>query len=279
MKIAIKSVKWTFHEVAAKKYFPNEQRIDIIEEKNIDSLINCIKNWKSDYWVIEIENTITWTIYNHLNHLIDDEITIKWETYINVEKNLAALPWATLDGIKYACWEYTAIEQTRKFFEKYPNITLVEVWDLSLAGRDIKNKNITNVGLIWWKLAAKLYWLNILIDKIDTENKNYTRFFIIKKKTEETEEKFNKATIHMHLPNQVGSLMKTLWVITAYGINVTKIESVPIPGEPFHYSFFIDITFPHPQYFYDMMTAIKPLLKDVNILWKYMNNDKILWDN
>ena len=83
----------------------------------------------------------------------------------------------------------------------------------------------------------------------------------------------------MHLPNQVGSLMKTLWVITAYGINVTKIESVPIPGEPFHYSFFIDITFPHPQYFYDMMTAIKPLLKDVNILWKYMNNDKIIWDN
>lgn len=280
MKVAIKSVKWTFHEIAAKQYFPNEQRMDILEEKDIETLIEDVANWKADYWVIEIENTITWTIYDHLNHLKNKDITINWETYLKVEKNLCALPWATLEGIKYACWEHTAIEQTRKFFEKnYPNITIVEVWDLSMAWRQIKEKNITNTWLIGWKLAAKQYWFNILIDRIDEDKKNFTRFFVIQKRTEEENNKINKASLHILLPNQVGSLMKILWIIAAYEMNLTKIESVPIPWEQFHYSFYIDITFKIPQLYYDMLKAVRPLVKELNVLGEYQVNDKILGEN
>lgn len=278
MKVAIKSVKWTFHEIATKQYFPNEQRIDILEEKDIDSLIEDVASEKADYWVIEIENTVTWTIYDHLNSLKNENINIIWETYLKVEKNLAALPWATLSTVKYAFWEHTAIEQTRKYFEKnFPEIKLVEVWDLSIAWREIISKNSTNSWLIWWKLAAKKYGFNILIDKIDEAKKNYTRFFVIQKKKEENR-KFNKASLHILLPNQVGSLMKILWVIAAYEMNLTKIESVPIPWEPFHYSFYIDITFPFPEMYNNMINAIKPLVKELNILWEYQVNDKYLWE-
>ena len=279
MKIAIKSVKWTYHEIAAKQFFPNEQRMDILEEKDIESLTEDVISWKAEYWVIEIENTVTWTIYDHLNCLKKEDITIIWETYIKVEKNLAALPWATLSDLQYAFWEHTAIEQTRKYFEKnHPNIKLVEVWDLSIAWREIVEKNLTNAWLIWWKLAAKVYGFNILIDKIDEDKKNYTRFFVIQKKKEDENKKFNKASLHIMLPNQVGSLMKILWIIAAYEMNLTKIESVPIPGEPFHYSFFIDITFPYNQLYYSMLNAIRPLLKELNVLWEYDNNDKIIWE-
>lgn len=277
MKVAIKSVKWTFHEIAAKQYFPNEQRMDILEEKDIETLLDDVAAWKADYWVIEIENTITWTIIDHLNYLKNKDVSIIWETYLKVEKNLSALPWATLENIKYACWEHTAIEQTRKFFEKnYPDIALIEVWDLSIAWRQIKEKNITNTWLIGWKLAAKKYWFNILIDKINDEKKNYTRFFVIQKKSEEEKKNFNKASLHILIPNQVGSLMKILWIIAAYEMNITKIESIPIPWEHFHYSFYIDITFKIPELYQDMLKAIRPLLKDLNVLWEYQTNDKIL---
>ena len=276
MKIAIKSVKWTYHEMAAKQYFPNEQRIDISEKKDIESLLDAVASWEADYWVVEIENTITWTIYNHLDLLKDKDVSIIWETYLKVEKNLSALPWAIFENIKVVCWEPAAIEQTRKFFEKYPDIQIVECWDLSIAWREIKEKNLTHVWLIWWKLAAKMYWFNILIDKIDGDKKNYTRFFVVQSKSKVEAKEFNKASLHIQLPHQVGSLMQILWIIAAYGMNLTKIESVPILWEPFHYGFYVDITFWDVQRYRDMLTAIKPLIKELDVLWEYLAYDK-LW--
>lgn len=104
MKIAIKSVKWTYHEMAAKQYFPNEQRIDISEKKDIESLLDAVASWEADYWVVEIENTITWTIYNHLDLLKDKDVSIIWETYLKVEKNLSALPWAIFEKLRTCCY-------------------------------------------------------------------------------------------------------------------------------------------------------------------------------
>lgn len=276
MKIAIKSVKWTFHEIAAKQYFSNEQWIDILEEKDFETLLDDVASWKADYWVIEIENTITWTNYNYLNLLWSKDVAIQWELYMKVEKYLSALPWATLENIKVVCWEPTAIEMTRKFFEKYPKIKVVECWDLSIAWREIKEKNLTHVWLIWGKTAAKFYWFNILADKIDSDKKNFTRFFIIQSRNKEKNEVYNKASLHIMLPHQVWSLMQILWVIAAYWISLTKIESVPILGEPFHYSFFVDVAFTDMKRYQEMMSAIRPLIKELDIMWEYKAFDKPL---
>ena len=280
MKIAIKSVKWTFHEIAARQYFPNQQVIDILEKTDIQSLLKDVEDWTADYWVIEIENTITWTIYNHLHYLRNANVSIIWETYLNVDKNLSALPGVSFNDIKYVCWEHTAIEQTRSFFEKYPNITIIECGNLSIAWRNIKEKNLMDAWLIGGRLAAKMYWFNILIDKIESEIKNYTRFVIVKRKAEVSENKdFNMATLHIVIPNQIWSLMKILWVITAYDINLTKIESVPIHWEPFHYSFYIDIGFTYKQSYEGMLAAVRPLAKELDVLWEYKANDKIMSEN
>jgi prephenate dehydratase len=78
------------------------------------------------------------------------------------------------------------------------------------------------------------------------------------------------------LPHQVGSLMQILWIIAAYWMNLTKIESVPILWEPFHYGFYVDVAFSDVQRYRDMLTAIKPLIKELDILWEYLAYDK-LW--
>ena len=69
MKIAIKEAKWTYHEIAAKQYFQKEQLVDIVEKIDMESLLDSVISWEADYWLIEIENTITWTMYHYLNLL------------------------------------------------------------------------------------------------------------------------------------------------------------------------------------------------------------------
>ena len=278
MKIAIKEAKWTYHEIAAKQYFQKEQLVDIVEKIDMESLLDSVISWEADYWLIEIENTITWTMYHYLNLLNTKNISIIWETYLKVEQNLIALPWSKLEDIKAVCWKPTGIEQARRFFDNYPKINLIECENLSIIWRDIKEKNLKSVWLIWWKLTAKMYGFNILADKIEGERKNYTRFLIVQEKSKVQNKEFNKASLHILLPHQVGSLMKILWIVAAYWITLTKIESVPIPSEPFNYSFYIDISFDYPQRYHGMLTAIKPLLKELDILWEYLAYNKPIWN-
>lgn len=276
MKIAIQWVKWAFHEVAAKKYFKDEASIEIVEKIDFPSLLDSVVNGESDYWVIAIENTIAGTIYPNLNLLKDKKVSILWETYIRIKQNLAALPWVKISDLKEVHSHYMAIDQTREFFEKYPDIKLVECADTALAFREIKEKNLTTIWAIWWDLAAELYWLNILCEWIETNKKNYTRFFIVQKDTWEQNNDFDKASLHLVLPHQVWSLVQILSIISAYWINLTKIESLPILGEPFHYRFYLDVKFSDKERYRQMLNAINPLLKELDILWEYIDWEPLL---
>jgi prephenate dehydratase len=153
---------------------------------------------------------------------------------------------------------------------------LVECADTALAFREIKEKNLTTIWAIWWDLAAELYWLNILCEWIETNKKNYTRFFIVQKDTWKQNDDFDKASLHLVLPHQVWSLVQILSIISAYWINLTKIESLPILGEPFHYRFYLDVKFSDKNRYKQMLNAINPLLKELDVLWEYIDGEPLL---
>lgn len=274
MKIAIQWVKWAFHEVAARQYFSNESNIEIIEKDDFEPLLDSVESWESDYWVIAIENTIVGTIYHNLNLIKDKKVIIIWEIYIRIEQNLAALPWVKIEDLKEVHSHYMAIDQTRKFFEKYPHIKLVESPDTALSFREIKETQRWDLWAIWWTLAAEVYWLDILAKWIETNKENYTRFFIVQKNSKFANTFYNKASLHLLLPHQVGSLVQILSVMAAYWINLTKIESLPIVWEPFHYRFYVDVIFSNIERYHQMLSAIRPLLKELDVLWEYLAYDE-----
>lgn len=277
MKIAIQWIKWAFHEIAARQYFSKESDIEIVEKDDFDVLLDSVVSGESDYWVIAIENTIVWTIYQNLSLIKDKKVSIIWEIYIRIEQNLAALPGVKIEDIKEVHSHYMAIDQTRKFFEKYPNIKLVESPDTALAFREIKESQRTDLWAIWWKLAAEVYGLDIVAEWIETNKQNYTRFFIVQKDSKFANTVYNKASLHILLPHQVGSLVQILSVMAAYGINLTRIESLPILWEPFHYRFYVDVIFSDIQRYHEMISAVRPLLKQLDVLWEYLAYDEDMW--
>ena len=113
----------------------------------------------------------------------------------------------------------------------------------------------------------------MLVPGIETNKKNYTRFLIVKREDLPGLEAYNKASLSIVLSSHMGSLSQILSIIAFYGIDLTKIESLPIIGEPLNYMFYIDVRFERMERYHNMLTAIRPLLKELDILGEYMADE------
>ena len=145
---------------------------------------------------------------------------------------------------------YMAINQTRTFFEDYPWIRLVEYGDTA-------------------KSAADIYGLEIIADSIETYKQNFTRFLIFDDSIHVDKSRINKASMCFTLPHKPGSLTHVLTILSFYDMNLTRIQSLPIPGQEWQYFFYVDIKFEDYARYEQALSAVKPLMTDLNILGEY----------
>jgi len=273
MRIAIQGVRGAFHEVAAREFFDGKN-LDIVEKMTFEDVLDSVVDYESDYGMFAIENTIAGTIHANLNLLRMKDVKIVGEIFIRIKQNLAVLPGVSINDLTEVRSHYMAINQTRQFFRKYPNIRLVECEDTALALRQVSEGNLETVGAIGGELAAGLYGLDIAAEGIETNKKNYTRFFVVSRTADGIVENYNKASLNLTLGNQLGSLAQILSIVSYYGIDLTKIESLPILGQPLNYMFYIDVRFDDKNRYQNMLTAIRPLLKDMHIMGEYVAADQ-----
>ena len=111
--------------------------------------------------------------------------------------------------------------------------------------------------------------LEIISENIETNKNNYTRFLILENPKTIGNKDYNKASLALTLPHKKGSLAIILNIISFYDINLTKIESLPIVGEPWHYLFYIDVQFDSEDSYHQMISSLNPLIDDINVLGQY----------
>jgi prephenate dehydratase len=267
MKVSIQGIKGAFHEEAAKNYFNSD--IDIIPKITFDDVINSVLDGESDYGIMAIENTISGTIHTNLNLIKQSELKIKGEVYLPIKQNLVAIPGTKLEDINQVNSHYMALNQCRNYLRNYPKMRLVESEDTALSIKQIAKHRVGTVAAIGSKLAAEYYGLEIISEGIETNKNNYTRFLILEIPKRFDNKDYNKASLALTLPHRKGSLAIILNIISFYDINLTKIESVPIIGEPWHYLFYIDVQFNSEDSYHRMIDALKPLINDINVLGEY----------
>jgi len=267
MKVSIQGIKGAFHEEAAKNYFNLD--IEIVPKITFEDVIESVKSQETDYGIMAIENTISGTIHTNLNLIKQSGLKINGEVYLPIKQNLVALPGTQLEDLNQVNSHYMAINQCRDFFRNYPKIRLVESEDTALSIKHIAKHRIAEVAAIGSKLAAKYYGLEIIAEGIETNKKNYTRFLIIEKQTKNNQEDFNKASLALTLPHKKGSLAIILNIISFYDINLTKIESVPVIGDPWHYLFYIDVQFDSKENYQQMNQALNPIVDEIKKLGEY----------
>jgi len=266
-RVAIQGYRGCFHEEAARIFYKDE--IEIVECDLFSDLYEALSEGRADAAVMAIENTVSGGLIPNFDLLRQNPQAIKGEVFLRIEQNLMALPGQKLEDLREVRTHYMAINQTRKFFEDYPSIRLVESEDTAKSAAQVAREKLEGVGAVASALAAKLYGLEILAPGIETYKQNFTRFLIMDDSLVVPEESIDKASLCFTLPHSPGSLAHILTILSFYDINLTRIQSLPIPGKEWQYFFYADITFSTYERYQQAIAAVRPLIEEFRVLGEY----------
>ena len=271
-KIAIQGVKGCFHEQAARLFYEEHGHIvpDIVECLTFDGLYRSMNEGMADAAVMAIENTVSGGLLPNFELLRKYDRKIKGEVFLRIQQNLMALPGQSIANLKEVRTHYMAINQTREFFKDYPWIRLVESEDTAKSAAEVASEGLVGVGAVASTLAADLYGLEILAESIETYKQNFTRFLVFDDALEVDRTRVNKSSMCFTLPHTPGSLAHVLTILSFYGMNLTRIQSLPIPGQEWQYFFYVDIKFDDYVRYEQALAAVRPLMEDLNILGEYV---------
>ena len=271
-KVAIQGVKGCFHEQAARQFYQDHGHIvpEIVECATFNGLYRSMDLGEADAAVMAIENTVSGGLLPNFELLRKYDRKIRGEVFLRIQQNLMALPGQTIEDINEVRTHYMAITQTREFFKNYPWIRLVESEDTAKSAAEVAQLGLKGGGAVASELAAQLYGLEILAESIETYKQNFTRFLIFDDALEVDTTKVNKASMCFTLSHTPGSLAHVLTILSFYGMNLTRIQSLPIPGQEWQYFFYVDIKFDDHLRYEQALAAVRPLMEDLNILGEYI---------
>lgn len=269
--VAIQGVKGCFHEQAARLFYQDHGGIvpDIVECATFDGLYKSLDKGTADAAVMAIENTVSGGLLPNFELLRKYDRKIKGEVFLRIQQNLMAMPGQKIEDIKEVRTHYMAINQTREFFKDYPWIRLVESEDTAKSAAEVAEGGLKGVGAVASVLASDLYGLEILAEGIETYKQNFTRFLVFDDSLQVEKEEVNKSSMCFTLPHAPGSLAHVLTILSFYGMNLTRIQSLPIPGQEWQYFFYVDIKFDDYLRYEQALAAVRPLMEDLNILGEY----------
>lgn len=272
MKVAIQGVKGCFHEQAARLFYEGQGRMvsDIKECLTFEDLYRSLEDGTADSAVMAIENTVSGGLLPNFELLRRYDRKIKGEVFLRIQQNLMALPGQKIEDIREVRTHYMAINQTREFFKNRPWIRLVESEDTAKSAAEIASENLKGVGAVASVLASDIYGLEILAESIETYKQNFTRFLIFDEGLDIDADMINKVSMCFTLPHEPGSLAHVLTILSFYGMNLTRIQSLPIPGHEWQYFFYVDIKFENRRRYEQAIAAVRPLMEDLDILGEYI---------
>lgn len=274
VKVSIQGYEGSFHQLAARHFFGKE--VEVIPCDTFRDLVKIAGDKKeSNGGVMAIENSIAGSILPNYNLLQKSDLKITGEIYLQIRQNLLVNPGVKLEDIREVHSHSMAIQQCFGFLDKH-NWKLVETEDTALSAKHLYQHHSKHIAAIASRLAAELFKLNIIAPNIHTLKNNYTRFLIIQPE-ETTKEMKNadKASVNFHTDHSRGSLAKVLTKIADGGINLSKLQSFPIPGSDWKYSFHADMEFDSLEQFDKVIKEIKPITEALKIYGVYKKGKTI----
>ena len=277
-KVAIQGGLGAYHEIAARNYFSDDE-VSILPCITFRDIFTEAKKDPQLIGVMAIENTIVGGLLQNHDLLKLNDLWIAGECKLRISHCLAALPGQNVSNIKEVTSHPMALMQCDDFLDTMPNVKVVEHEDTALAAKEIAENNLKGVAAICSSYAAELYNLEVLASGIETNKRNFTRFLVLAQEQMLAELQKNnnidKSSLVFVLPHSEGSLSRVLSVLSFYGINLTRIQSLPIIGREWEYQFYIDLTFSDYHRYKQSIEAIMPLVADLKILGEYSKGKNI----
>ena len=264
MKVAIQGERGSFSHEAAERMVP---RCAVVPCARSAEVFDRVERGSVDAAVIPIENTLAGTVAEHADLLVARDVFIQREYLLRIVHNVIAAPGVKLASLRRALSHPVALDQCRDFFRNHPKIEPVAFYDTAGSVKHVIANRLPDAAGIAGVQAACEYSGKILKAGIEDDKRNFTRFFLIRKRsgvarieksTHFSQKKgemrhplrsdythliprgANKTSIAFHVKNAPGALFKSLSVFALRDISLSKIESRPMRGRPWEYVFYVD---------------------------------------
>ena len=267
-RVSIQGYEGSFHQEAARRFHGDD--VVVLPCDTFREVVRVASSKaESDGGVMAIENSIAGSILPNYELLAKSNLRITGEVYLPIRQHLLVNPGVTLDDIREVHSHPMAIQQCIEFLGRHA-WKLVETEDTALSAKRLRQHKSRHVAAIASRLASELFGLQILAPNIHTQRNNHTRFLILQRRREAVEDpNADKASVKFSTDHSRGSLAKALTCIADGGINLSKLQSVPIAGSDFKYSFHADLEFNGLDRFDEVMKGLGRLTDEVQVLGIY----------
>ena len=264
--VACQGVEGAYSQIACEKIFKNPF---IMYFKNFESVFNAIDQGLCQYGILPIENSTAGSVKRVYDLMISHNFSIVRTFRLKIDHNLLVKPGVKLSEITEIYSHEQALNQCSEFLQSLPGVNVVPVSNTAVAAEMVASSDRRDVAALSSRACAELYGLENLISCVQDKGNNRTRFICISKNLE-IYPGSDKTSIMMILNHRPGALYKVLARMYTLGINVTKLESRPIPDREFEFMFYFDLeTSIYSEEFVQLMCELDELCEEFKYLGSY----------
>lgn len=228
----------TFSHKACTQYFG--AKVEAVSTPSFRGIFESVKKGEVDFGVVPLENSLTGSIHENYDLLLEFDLKIVGEIALRIIHHLIGHQDTGIDMIKRVLTQPIIFQQCRQFLERHADWELVPVKDTASAVKEISKTGNRGDVAVASKEAAKIYGMTVIEEGIETNPRNYTRFVIISADQLDKGPR-RKSSLIFSTGNRPGALYEVLKIYAENGINLVKLESRPIHGKPWEYMFYVDI--------------------------------------
>ncbi len=267
-RIAFQGVHGAYSEKAIHSYFGED--VSSLPAPSFRDVFEKVLTGEAEYGVVPVENSLAGTIYENIDLLLRyPDIWVTGEYRLRIKHNLIGLPGSRIEDIKEVYSHPQGLMQCSDFLEKHKEMKGVPFYDTAGAVKFIAEEKDPSKAAIAGAEAAKVHGMRILKEGLETNSRNYTKFYVLARTENAVFPNFNRAAAVFSTPDKPGALLKCLNVLADKKINMNKLESRPIPGKPWQYMFFLSLDIPVQSLFDEAMEDLKEYADDIRVLGKY----------
>jgi prephenate dehydratase len=238
LKVAIQGELGAFSHEAALRALGDA--VEVVPRPSFEALFASVVDGEADRAIVPIENSLAGSIHENYDRLKSGPLHIVGETQLRIRQCLIGRPGATLASLRRVASHPVALAQCRRFFAEHPQIEPVPAYDTAGSVQDLLKAGPLTGGAIASRLAAEIYGGQVLLEGIEDDPQNYTRFLVLAREPGPAEEA-SKTSLVFVLENVPGALHRAVGVFASRGADLCKIESRPLPGLPWEYAFYLDV--------------------------------------
>jgi prephenate dehydratase len=236
VKVAFQGIQGAYSEVSLRNYF--QEAVEPVSCESFDEVFTAVAEERADFGYIPVENSIAGTVVENYDLLLASNTVVIGEAYMPIRHMLLGIRGASLDQVREAHSHPQALKQCAAFLKKH-NIRPRATYDTAGAAKMVAEWQDPTKAAIASELCAEYYPVDILEEEIQTNTTNTTRFFVIVRADHKPGSvKPEKTTVAFKTRHYPGALVDCLKIFQRHKLNLTKLESRPVPENPWEYVFY-----------------------------------------